>query len=151
VTRRNFTRNQREQIVERSKNACGEICCERCHRVLAGKPFEVDHIIAEGLRPEADKQKPITIAEGQLLGKGCCHRGADGKTNQDVKAIAKAKRQYDGANGIKRVKAKFASRPKEPKPARRPSLPPRALYALPDPPAQPSYRIGARDERPHRI
>lgn len=95
ASRRNFTRNQREEIIERSKNERGEICCERCKLVLAGKPYEIDHIIAEGLRPEADKQKKITVAEGWLLGKECCHRGEDGKTSKDQTAIAKAKRQYD--------------------------------------------------------
>src|SRR4051812_35141037 len=98
MSRREFTRNQREQIIERSKRD-GKICCEKCGLVLGGKPHEIDHIIAEALRPEADKQKKITIAEGQLLG-NCCHRGADGKTNKDVTLIAKAKRQYNGANGI---------------------------------------------------
>lgn len=99
MSRRNFTRNQKEQIVERSKNALGQICCEGCRLVLGSKPYEVDHIIAEGLKPEADKKRPITTAEGQLLGL-CCHRGEDGKTNKDVKAIAKAKRVYNRANGV---------------------------------------------------
>lgn len=99
MSRRNFTRDQKEQIVERSKNALGQICCEGCRQVLGSKPHEIDHIIPEGLRPEADKQKKITIAEGQLLG-ACCHRGEDGKTNKDVKAIAKAKRVYNRANGV---------------------------------------------------
>lgn len=105
MSRREFTRNQKEQIVERSKNARGQICCERCGQVLGGKPHEIDHIIPEALRPEADKKAKLTIAEGQLLGK-CCHRGADGKTNKDVTQIAKAKRQYNGANGIKTKPAK---------------------------------------------
>ena len=109
MTRRNFTRNQLEQIVERSKNNRGQVCCEGCGQVLGSKPFEVDHIIAEALRPEADKQRKITIAEGQLLGKECCHRGEDGKTNKDVKAIAKAKRQYDRAHGLKRPKQAIQS------------------------------------------
>lgn len=118
--RREFTRNQREQIVERSKNARGDICCERCHLVLAGKPYEIDHCIPEALRPAADKQKPITIAEGQLLGKDCCHRGENGKTNKDVAQIAKAKRQYNRANGLKtKVKARIPSPPKAPKPAQK--------------------------------
>lgn len=99
MARREFTRNQKEQIVERAK-VDGTVRCERCHAALKKGAWEIDHIIAEGLRPEADKQKPITIAEGQLLGKACCHRGADGKTNHDVKAIAKAKRRYDRDNGI---------------------------------------------------
>jgi hypothetical protein len=108
MSRREFTRNQREQIVERSKNELGQICCECCSQVLGAKPFEIDHIIAEALRPEADKQRKITIAEGQLLGK-CCHRGEDGKTNKDVTLIAKAKRQYNGANGLKVPKQKIKS------------------------------------------
>lgn len=134
MARREFTRNQREQIVERSKNERGEICCEKCRLVLAGKPYEIDHTIPEALRPEADKQKPITIAEGQLLGL-CCHRGPEGKTNKDVAQIAKAKRQYDRANGLKtKAKQKIASRPKSPpKPTRIdktaiPALPAHNLY-----------------------
>lgn len=110
MSRREFTRNQREQIVERSKRA-GMICCEKCGLTLGAKPYEIDHIIAEGLRPEADKQSKITIAEGQLLGKECCHRGADGKTNQDVAKIAKAKRQYGRANGLKQPAGKIPSAP----------------------------------------
>lgn len=118
MARREFTRNQKEQIIDRSKNERGEICCERCRLVLAGKPYEIDHTIAEALRPEADKQKPITIAEGQLLGRDCCHRGEQGKTNADVKQIAKAKRQNAKHNGMPtRPKSKIPQRPKAPKPA----------------------------------
>lgn len=111
MSRREFTRNQKEQIVERSKRN-GMICCERCGQVLGAKPYEIDHIIAEALRPEADKHAKITIAEGQLLGKACCHRGAEGKTNEDVAKIAEAKRRYDRANGLKRPKKKIPSPPK---------------------------------------
>lgn len=109
MARRNFTRNQKEQIVTRATNADGQICCEGCGLVLAGKPHEVDHIIPEGLRSEEDKKKPITIAEGQLLGKACCHRGPDGKTNKDVKQIAKAKRQNAKHVGITRPKQSIRS------------------------------------------
>lgn len=122
MSRREFTRNQREQIVERSKRD-GVICCEGCGLVLAGKPYEIDHRIAEALRPEADKQKPLTIADGQLLGKDCCHRGENGKTNKDVAQIAKVKRQYDRANGLKRPKAKIPSPPKQTKQPRVEKLP----------------------------
>ncbi|MBB3521102.1 hypothetical protein [Rhizobium sp. BK456] len=133
MSRREFTRNQKEQIVERSKDHLGRICCERCKLVLAGKPYDIDHIIAEALRPEADKQRKITIAEGQLLC-FCCHRGEDGKTNKDVTAIAKAKRVYNRANGIKSPKQKIRSPgfPISEKVARRqakPPLPPRQLFA----------------------
>lgn len=109
MSRREFTRNQREEIVERAK-VDGVIRCERCHGALKPGAYEIDHVIPEALRPEADKKARITIAEGQLLGK-CCHRGADGKTNKDVTQIAKAKRQYDRANGLKRPAGKLRSAP----------------------------------------
>lgn len=126
MTRREFTRNQKEQIIKRSRNGRGDICCEGCGLVLAGKPYEIDHIIAEALRPDEDKQRAITIEEGQLLGKDCCHRGEDGKTNRDVKLIAKAKRQNARHLGIKKPKGAIPTRPKQPKPKRdRLDIPPR--------------------------
>jgi hypothetical protein len=133
MSRRNFTRNQKEQIVERATDAEGVVRCECCNLALKRGSWEIDHILAEALRPEADKQKKITIAEGQLLGK-CCHRGEDGKTNRDVAQIAKAKRQYNAANGLKTAPVKKLSGPGFPvseKSASRspkPSLPPRPLY-----------------------
>lgn len=133
MSRRNFTRNQKEQIVERARDAEDVVRCERCHLALKLGAWEIDHIIAEALRPEADKQRKITIAEGQLLG-SCCHRGEDGKTNRDVTQIAKAKRQYNGAHGLKtatRNPIRSAPFPKSPKSERRqskPSLPPRTLF-----------------------
>lgn len=126
ASRREFTRNQREQIIERSKRD-GVICCEKCGLVLAGKPFEIDHIIAEGLRPEADKKVKITIAEGQLLG-NCCHRGEDGKTGKDQTTIAKAKRQYDKKHGAIKPSSKLSAAPKPAKQSRHAPLRPRALF-----------------------
>lgn len=128
MSRRNFTRAQKEQIVERAR-VDGVVRCDGCRLALKPGSWEIDHIIAEALRPEADKQKKITIAEGQLLGKDCCHRGEDGKTNADVKKIAKGKRQYDRANGMKtKVKAKIPSRPSPPKPQGKRRLAPRIIY-----------------------
>ena len=138
MSRRNFTRNQKEQIIERSKNALGQICCEKCKLVLAGKPHEIDHIIAEGLRPASDKLKPLTISEGQLLGMACCHRGPEGKTKQDVKRIAEGKRQYNKQHGLATRKTRpirSAGFPRRPKPEREPKqhLGPRALFMMPGP------------------
>lgn len=133
MTRRNFTRNQKEQIVERARNAEGKVACERCGLVLKQGAWEVDHILAEALRPEADKQRKITIAEGQLLG-FCCHRGEGGKTSDDVKRIAKAKRVYNAAHGLKVAPQKpirSSPFPQSEKAARRmpkTPLPPRQLY-----------------------
>lgn len=133
-TRRNFTRQQKEDIVARATDAQGTVRCERCGNALKRGAWEIDHIIAEGLRPEADKQKKITIAEGQLLGKECCHRGEDGKTNKDVAAIAKAKRQAEGHNGTKRAPTRpLGGRSSWPPPQKarepvKPSLPPRQMF-----------------------
>lgn len=133
MSRRNFTRNQKEEIVLRATDATGAVHCEKCGLALKRGAWEIDHILAEGLRPEADKQRKITIAEGQLLGKECCHRGEDGKTNRDVKLIAKGKRQ--NAKHIRIVtapKMRGAPFPTSPKAAGRmakDSLPPRSMFA----------------------
>ena len=120
MARREFTPAQKAQIVARATDAAGTIRCERCR--LAQKPgsFEIDHILAEALRPEADKKAKLTIADGQLLGKDCCHRGEDGKTNDDVAKIAKAKRREAKHLGIKRPAGKLKGRgfPSPDKPAR---------------------------------
>lgn len=102
MARREFTRDQKAQITARATDALGVIRCERCSLAQKSGSFEIDHVIAEGMRPEADKKARITIAEGQLLGKSCCHRGEHGKTNDDVAKIAKAKRREAKHTGITR-------------------------------------------------
>ena len=89
-TRREFSDKVRAQIVMRAMNGRGFPVCEGCGGVLKLKGYEIDHKIAEAL--VVDKSKPLTAEDGQLLGP-CCHRGENGKTAQDVKAIAKAKRR----------------------------------------------------------
>lgn len=125
--RREFTRDQKAAIVERAK-INGVIRCEGCGLALKSGAFEIDHIIAEGLRTVADKKRKLTLAEGQLLGKTCCHRGEDGKTKIDVANIAQAKRREARDKGIKQPKRSIA-RPPKPVRVSRPSLPPRQLYA----------------------
>jgi hypothetical protein len=124
MARRNFTRQQKEDIVLRATDEAGTVSCEKCKVALKRGSWEIDHILAEALRPEADKKVKITLAEGQLLGKDCCHRGPDGKTNKDVAQIAKAKRQHAGHNGIKSPpKGRGFPKPaKEQNPARKPPL-----------------------------
>ncbi len=97
--RREFTRAQKAAIVHRAMNERGQVVCEGCGLVLASKKFEIDHVIPEAL--VVDKSKPLTIADGQLLGIDCCHRGEDGKTAKDVGAIAKAIRCEAKNLGIK--------------------------------------------------
>jgi hypothetical protein len=98
--RREFTKRQRAQIVERAMNERGQICCEGCGFVLGSKAYEVDHTIPEALI--RDKTKPLTIEDGKLLGVACCHRGPDGKTAVDVAVIAKAVRISHKRLGIKK-------------------------------------------------
>jgi hypothetical protein len=71
-----------------------------CGLNVTGKKIEFDHIIPEAMLLPADKLKPITIEEGQLLGRDCCHRGPDGKTARDVEAIARAKRMEAAHHGL---------------------------------------------------
>lgn len=63
MARREFTRKQREAIVERAKNGRGEICCECCRLALVGKPYEIDHCIPEGLLLEAALTAPQATGE----------------------------------------------------------------------------------------
>lgn len=106
--RREFNTTARRAIVERATGDDGRIRCEACGSDLTAKAFEIDHVIPEGLVPEWRKDKPLTAAEGQLLG-ACCHRGEEGKTNKDVKQIAKAKRQRAKHQGLKTSKKPIQS------------------------------------------
>jgi hypothetical protein len=100
--RREFTTAQKAAIAKRATNERGQIVCEGCHLVLGKKPFDVDHIIPEGLRPDADKQDPLKLVDGQLLGRDCCHRGEGSKTSRDQTKIAKSKRVEAKNLGIRK-------------------------------------------------
>lgn len=91
--RREFTRAQRAQIIKRASDEKGRIWCEGCGLNITGKVVEVDHIVPEAMRLPIDKLKPLTIEEGQALGRDCCHRSPDGKTAKDLADIAEAKRR----------------------------------------------------------
>lgn len=93
--RREFSRRQRAAIILRATNKDGLVCCEGCGLVLGKKPYEIDHTVAEALI--MDKSIPLTIDDGRLLGKACCHRG--GKTADDIRMIRKADRQRDHSTG----------------------------------------------------
>lgn len=89
TARREFSDKVKAAIVMRAMNDRGFPVCEGCGGVLKLKGYEIDHRIAEAL--VVDKSKSLTAEDGQLLGP-CCHRGPNGKTARDVKAIAKSKR-----------------------------------------------------------
>lgn len=93
MTRREFTKKQKAEIVMRAMNADGLVVCEGCGLILAAKKYDIDHVVPEAL--VVDKSKPLTTKDGQLLGVACCHRGGRNKTADDVRRIAKAVRQRD--------------------------------------------------------
>lgn len=99
MTRREFTRSQKAQMLKRASDAQGNIWCEGCGLNITGKVVEFDHTIAEAL--VIDKSRPLTIDDGKALGRDCCHRAPGGKTAQDAAAIAKAKRREAGHLGIR--------------------------------------------------
>jgi hypothetical protein len=112
MKRREFTKAQKAEMLRRASDPQSRIKCEGCGIDVTGKDIEFDHTIAEALI--LDKTRPLTADDGKLLGKGCCHRGPDGKTARDVAAIAEAKRREAARGGF------ASSRPSGfPPPARR--------------------------------
>lgn len=98
MKRREFTKSDKAAMVRRATRD-NQIFCEGCGLNLTGKRIEFDHVIAEALI--LDKSRPLTPDDGQVLGYWCCHRGEDGKTAQDVAAIAEAKRREAKHFGIR--------------------------------------------------
>lgn len=123
--RREFPKEIYAQIVRRAMQPTGEIACEGCGLVLGKKPYHVDHTIPDALF--LDKKRKLTAADGKCLGVECCHAP---KTKLDVANIAEAKRREAKNLGMKtKVKVKIPSPPKSEKPAGKPSLAPRNLFA----------------------
>lgn len=99
MTRREFTRAQKAQMLKRASDASGQIWCEGCGLNITGKAVEFDHTIPEAM--VIDKTKALTIEDGKALGRDCCHRAPGGKTAQDQADIAKAKRREAKHAGIR--------------------------------------------------
>ncbi len=95
--RREFTRSQKAAIVLRA-TVDGVVTCEGCGLRLGKKPYEINHKTPEAL--VVDKSRALTIDDGELLGRDCCHRPL---TNEEhIPAIAKAKRREARDLGIKK-------------------------------------------------
>lgn len=116
--RREFSIADQLAIIKRAADSSGRIHCQGCgvwckHR----KDYEIDHILAEGMRPAADRKRKLTPADGQLLCVAICHKK---KTRRDKMNIAGAKRTEAASLGIVRPgKRKWQHRKKEPRlPAR---------------------------------
>ena len=96
-----FTRDVIAEIVDRAKNARGQICCEGCGLVLGFKCYEIDHNIAQAMGPRGPRQK-LTAADGRLLGE-CCHKP---KTKRDKALIAEAKRREAAFKGLPKARSR---------------------------------------------
>ncbi|MGY6250484.1 hypothetical protein ACXIUS_23550 [Bosea thiooxidans] len=97
--RREFTRAQKVAMLKRAMDVHGNIHCEGCGLNVTGKVVEFDHVIAEAL--VLDKAHTLTIEDGRVLGRDCCHRAPGTKTARDLAAIAEAKRREAWHLGIR--------------------------------------------------
>lgn len=113
LKRREFSKPLKAEMLRRASDEKGRIWCEGCGLNVTGKKVEFDHTIPEALI--LDKKRPLTAADGKLLGLDCCHRGPDGKTAQDVADIAEAKRREAKRGGFDQPKLRGASFKKRPR------------------------------------
>jgi hypothetical protein len=113
------------------------VLCESCG--CQTKRFEIDHKIADGLR--IDKTRKLTADDGELLckdaGRDSCHGRKTAE--QDVPAIARAKRREARHIGAVRPTAKINSAP-FPISDRKKKRDQAAAAKLPMPPRRPLYR-----------
>jgi hypothetical protein len=100
VARREFSRAQKVALIKRAMNGAGRIICEGCGLNITGKAIEFDHIIPEALI--LDKSTALSLTDGLVLGRDCCHRRPGGKTATDLADIAEAKRREAKHLGIPR-------------------------------------------------
>lgn len=111
--RREFSMALRIAIVNRASDAQFNIHCELCGVFCKSRQwYQIDHVIPEAERPDADREKALVAADGQLL----CLRCHGAKTRVDKKDIAKIARQTARHLGIEKAnKRKIRSRSKAPK------------------------------------
>jgi uncharacterized C2H2 Zn-finger protein len=123
--RREFWIADQVAIIQRATDEDGKIKCERCGAWMKSrKDYEIDHVLAEGMRPEADKKRKLTRADGQLLCVAVCHPE---KTRLDKQAISEAcRRAAYGIRAERPGKQKIRRRPRDIKPP---------LEVAPGPPA----------------
>jgi hypothetical protein len=102
-----FTKAVIRTIVSRATDMKGRVWCEQCcAECLTRADYEIDHCVAEGVRPANDNRGPLTADFGQLI---ClaCH---DKKTRRDVFEIAKAKRLEKGHRVVGKGTTEIARR-----------------------------------------
>lgn len=102
--RREFTRSQKVAMLKRAMDARGCIRCEGCGLNVSGKVVEFDHVIPEALI--LDKTTELSIEDGRVLGRDCCHRAPGTKTARDLAAIAEAKRREARHLGVRPLRSR---------------------------------------------
>ena len=103
--RREFTLSDRIAIRGRASDGTGRVHCERCGRWCPKKAdYQIDHVLAEGMRPLADLQRKLTPADGQLLCVAVCHPQ---KTAEDKGDIGEAKRREAAELGLRTRRRKI--------------------------------------------
>lgn len=125
MSRREFPRAVKVEIIKRTTRD-SVVYCESCG--LPTKRFDIDHKKADGL--EIDKTRKLTADDGELLCSGSRETCHGRKTaEQDVPAIAKAKRREAAHVGATRPAGRIKS----------PGFPPspRAANRVPKIPLQP--------------
>jgi hypothetical protein len=97
--RREFSQSDKIAIRRRAADSSGRVHCERCGRWCPKKAdYQIDHILAEGMRPAADFKRKLTPADGQLLCIAVCHPV---KTKADKGNIGEAKRREAAELGFR--------------------------------------------------
>jgi hypothetical protein len=103
--RREFSQSDRIAIRGRATDSSGRVHCERCGRWCPKRAdYQIDHILAEGMRPAADLKRKLTPADGQLLCVAVCHLR---KTTEDKGDINEAKRRQAAELGLKPPRRKI--------------------------------------------
>jgi hypothetical protein len=103
--RREFNQSDRIAIVGRATDSSGKIHCEKCGIWIKRRAgYEIDHRIPEAMRPLADLQRRLSVADGWLLCTQVCHPR---KTKEDKGDIAEAKRREAAELGLRTPRRKI--------------------------------------------
>ncbi|UZF91316.1 hypothetical protein [Bosea sp. NBC_00550] len=124
LPRREFSRGQKVAMIKRAIDESGLVRCEGCGLNITGKVIEFDHVIPEALI--LDKDRPLDVEDGRVLGRDCCHRAPGTKTAADLAVIAEAKRREARHLGIRRLSSRGFVRSPPQRPASRPLAKPAA-------------------------
>lgn len=111
MTRVEFSAGAIAAIILRATDAKGRVRCEKCDAECQRRAdYHIDHIVAEGVRPESvaanDNRAPLTVGDGRLL----CLKCHAKKTRRDVANIAKSNRIRDKHRTVSEGQTEIARR-----------------------------------------